>query len=62
MSKSQPPPYEGPARFLLQITIDEDFASGKITHQEWSDKFDHLSSNLWKLPFPPPMSHLPIIG
>lgn len=56
---------DGKLRAMLQIEIDEDFGSGCITHEEWSRRFDHLSSHLWMLPFykpPVPISTLPIIG
>lgn len=34
-------------RFQTQQQIDELYAKGKITQQEWSRRFDELSSSQW---------------
>jgi hypothetical protein len=31
----------------MQQRIDDDYANGKITREEWSKQFDELSSNKW---------------
>jgi len=34
-------------RMEMQQRIDNDYANGKITREEWSNQFDELSSNKW---------------
>ena len=34
-------------RMEMQQKIDNDYANGKITREEWSKQFDELSSNKW---------------
>jgi polyhydroxyalkanoate synthesis regulator phasin len=34
-------------RMEMQERIDDLYAHGEITHEEWSKQFDELSSNKW---------------
>jgi hypothetical protein len=38
---------DSPTRMEMQHKIDNDYANGKITSEEWSKQFDELSSNKW---------------
>jgi hypothetical protein len=38
---------DSPTRMEMQERIDDLYAHGKITHEEWSKQFDELSSNKW---------------
>jgi len=38
---------DSPTRMEMQERIDDLYAHGKITREEWSKQFDELSSNKW---------------